>query len=105
MKRLGHTLGGNVLLECTSEEYSKLTMLAEIAADSPRPEHFDINKIDLTETFSSIMIWMLAREKANQLRAIAREIDDMLKVKDNAPSDSHAGDPAPALAVAGPLTN
>ena len=99
MRHYGYGDNGNVLIECTHDEYASLTMLAEtVAGNAPallgRRQQFDINRIDLKATFDAIMIWMLVRGYANSLRKLADQMDASLKVETNA-SDSHASDPAP----------
>lgn len=98
MRRYGHTLDGNVLIECTSDEYNALTALAEITAGGApqqfgRKSQFDINRIDLKATFEAIQVWMMIKGYANSLRKIADDMDKSLKVEDDA--DSHASDPTP----------
>lgn len=96
MKRVGTTIDGSALVEVTNDEFTKLTMIAEIVSGKTfnSPLHTYTINVDLDEALNAMLQWTIAREKANALRALADQIDETLRLKVNHAPSSDAGSAA-----------
>lgn len=84
MKLIGHKEDGDCLLECSEIEYRALRRIVDVAQgrgvmfDTGWREPFDA---DTKALLGAIGEWIATKDASNQLRRIADQLDEAIKVK------------------------
>jgi len=97
MKRLGHLENGKILLECSEAEWRAFALLSDAAQGLAtwgfeRREALGRNGVDtdLQPVFAAILQWIRIKDHANQLRALAADIDAAIAAPDVKPPDGES---------------
>jgi hypothetical protein len=86
MKTIGRTPTGGAVLEASGTEIRILNLLAQVTDGKLldelwHPSEVSVLDYDFTDGLQAVYAWVLVKDKANELRDIATQIENALKEK------------------------